>query len=430
MSGVSPSSVLFGSDGTELAVVSGSAVPSGTRAILTSGVDGYTGQARYIPATELGALGITQMSSTFSVLNNITINASGSQLITFNNFGTQGIALVVNTGTVTGVGNITFTIQEVDPGDGTTVYGSSASTAAISSGNAPGVFTAVLNTTTSTKVRVAWTVAGGAFSASIYATVVSKATPAIQTITGSISAVNDSVGANDAASLGFDTQVGGIVHTAAPTYTNGNLSALSLTTLGGLRIDGVYAGATATSTATNQMVSGAYVTTAAPSYTNNTLNALSLTTAGALRVDGSATTQPVSGTVTANQGTSPWIVAGGGTAGSPASGVVTVQGISSMTPLEVRTNKTASSSVTGVAISANSNNTILASNANRIAATIFNNTGKTLYIKLGATASTSSFTTQLFNQSYWEVPNNYTGIIDAFAPAGASGTALVTELTP
>lgn len=45
------------------------------------------------------------------------------------------------------------------------------------------------------------------------------------------------------------------------------------------------------------------VTTAAPSYTNAQSNALSLTTAGALRTDGSATTQPVSGSVTANAGT-------------------------------------------------------------------------------------------------------------------------------
>lgn len=42
-------------------------------------------------------------------------------------------------------------------------------------------------------------------------------------------------------------------------------------------------------------------TTAAPTYTNNTANALSLTTAGALRTDSSATTQPVSGTVSAAQ---------------------------------------------------------------------------------------------------------------------------------
>jgi len=44
------------------------------------------------------------------------------------------------------------------------------------------------------------------------------------------------------------------------------------------------------------------VTTAAPTYTTGQTDALSLTTAGALRVDGSGVTQPVSGTVTANQG--------------------------------------------------------------------------------------------------------------------------------
>lgn len=50
-----------------------------------------------------------------------------------------------------------------------------------------------------------------------------------------------------------------------------------------------------------------YVTTSAPTYTNNTFQAFSLTTAGLLRIDGSGVTQPVSGTVTANQGTSPWV---------------------------------------------------------------------------------------------------------------------------
>jgi len=50
------------------------------------------------------------------------------------------------------------------------------------------------------------------------------------------------------------------------------------------------------------LVQGA-VTTSAPSYTTGQTDPLSLTTAGALRVDGSGATQPVSGTVTANQGT-------------------------------------------------------------------------------------------------------------------------------
>jgi hypothetical protein len=52
-------------------------------------------------------------------------------------------------------------------------------------------------------------------------------------------------------------------------------------------------------------------------------------------VDNFPATQPVSGTVTALQGTSPWIVAGGGTAGTPATGVVTVQGITGGTSIPV-----------------------------------------------------------------------------------------------
>lgn len=42
-------------------------------------------------------------------------------------------------------------------------------------------------------------------------------------------------------------------------------------------------------------------------------NTAAVTAANALKVDGSAVTQPVSGTVTANQGTSPWVVAPDGT---------------------------------------------------------------------------------------------------------------------
>ncbi len=43
----------------------------------------------------------------------------------------------------------------------------------------------------------------------------------------------------------------------------------------------------------------------------------------------------VSGTIAVTQSTSPWIIAGGGTAGTAASGVVTIQGIASMTAVKV-----------------------------------------------------------------------------------------------
>jgi hypothetical protein len=77
--------------------------------------------------------------------------------------------------------------------------------------------------------------------------------------------------------------------------TNLNTSALALdATLG--RSQG-----STTSGQTGPLIQGA-VTTAAPSYTTAQTSPLSLTTAGALRTDASATTQPVSGTVTANAG--------------------------------------------------------------------------------------------------------------------------------
>jgi hypothetical protein len=98
----------------------------------------------------------------------------------------------------------------------------------------------------------------------------------------------------------------GYVTTSAPTYANNTSQALSLTTTGLLRIDGVYPVNATTPTTDAAFVAGA-VTTAAPTYATGQMSALSLNTSGGLRVDGSGVTQPVSGTVTANQGTSPWV---------------------------------------------------------------------------------------------------------------------------
>jgi hypothetical protein len=114
------------------------------------------------------------------------------------------------------------------------------------------------------------------------------------------------------AALGSNTQalIGGSVTTAAPTYTTGQISPLSLTTAGEVRVaitsnsvdaDALAQGST-TSGQNGSLIMGA-VTTASPAYTTAQTSPLSLTTAGALRTDSSATTQPVSGTVTANAGT-------------------------------------------------------------------------------------------------------------------------------
>lgn len=74
-----------------------------------------------------------------------------------------------------------------------------------------------------------------------------------------------------------------------------------------------------TSGQTGALTMGA-VTTAAPTYSTGQTNPISLTTTGALRIDGSGSTQPISGNVTANQGTSPWTVQGDSASGASKAG--------------------------------------------------------------------------------------------------------------
>lgn len=91
-----------------------------------------------------------------------------------------------------------------------------------------------------------------------------------------------------------------------------------------------------------------------------------------------------------------------------------------------------SSSVTTVS-SANTNVTLLIANFGRKGATISNDSTATVYIKLGITASTTSYTVTLAGASsapftYYEVPFDYRGQIDAIW-ASANGNARITELS-
>jgi hypothetical protein len=72
---------------------------------------------------------------------------------------------------------------------------------------------------------------------------------------------------------------------------------------------------------------------------------------------------------------------------------------------------------------------LLSSNSNRLGATVWNDsTTATLYLKLGTTASTSSYTVQVFPSGYYEVPFGYIGEIDGIWSA-AVGAARISELT-
>lgn len=92
--------------------------------------------------------------------------------------------------------------------------------------------------------------------------------------------------------------------------------------------------------------------------------------------------------------------------------------------IAVRATTPAQSSVAGNASSVS----LLASNAARKGATFFNDSSAVLYLKLGTTASTTSYTAQLASNGYYEVPFNYTGAIDGIW-ASATGNARITELT-
>lgn len=71
--------------------------------------------------------------------------------------------------------------------------------------------------------------------------------------------------------------------------------------------------------------------------------------------------------------------------------------------------------------------TAAASNVSRRNLMIYNDSGVTVYVKLGSSASSTSFTVKLVDQAYYELPDPvYTGIVTAL---GASGDIRVTEVT-
>jgi len=164
------------------------------------------------------------------------------------------------------------------------------------------------------------------------------------------------------------------------------------------------------------------------------------TAASPLRVDPTgATTQPVSGTVTANQGTpaviaNAWriIVTDGANPAAvlnaaPGAGafglVVRVAGSITTTVAQPTVGTTTSVALSTVVA------TILASNAARLGAILWNDGAQNAYVRLAAAATTAIFTVRLANKSEWELPEPcYTGIITGITST-ATATLLATELT-
>lgn len=76
----------------------------------------------------------------------------------------------------------------------------------------------------------------------------------------------------------------------------------------------------------------------------------------------------------------------------------------------------------------NSNTSILASNSNRLGATIYNEGAAICYMILGSTATTTSYTIQIQVGGYYEVPFAYTGAIAGITSAGTAQLR-VTEIS-
>lgn len=89
----------------------------------------------------------------------------------------------------------------------------------------------------------------------------------------------------------------------------------------------------------------------------------------------------------------------------------------------------ASTTTVSAANASITNFTFLTSSVNRKGATFFKEGSNTVYIKLGATASATSYTVKLSNNGYYELPEDYTGQVDIlFSTAVANNPLYVTEI--
>jgi hypothetical protein len=376
MGSESPNVILYDSQGEAMAVSNNTAIPSGgtgTSALLFAGSDGtnahymltdgygrqimigaaasgstVAGNPLYVGGEDpsgnvapfitdaLGAQIVAVGANAAVVQTNATITSSGSTIISTNDFGVQQISLVINiTNSPTGTTpTITYTIQEIDPGNNTTTFGNSATSSAL---NSISINTITLTASTSNTIKVSWTVTGSSASfTGVYTTLVTKVTPTTQAVSGTVAATQSgawTVTATQATAANLNATVVGTTAAGSGASTGlvtiqGNASGTPVPISGTITANNASVSATGAAVPSSATFVGGEVQALQSGLTTGDLYPLSLTTAGLLRVDGSNVTQPVSGTVTANQGgswtvqqgTPPWTVQGDAANGAAVAG--------------------------------------------------------------------------------------------------------------
>lgn len=94
--------------------------------------------------------------------------------------------------------------------------------------------------------------------------------------------------------------------------------------------------------------------------------------------------------------------------------------------MSIPVNEQRNAAVTTVASSA-TNVTLLNESKRRLGFLVYNDSNQKLYLKFGATASTTSFTVAIANDSYYEAPLGYNGRVDGLW-ASVHGHAHITEI--
>lgn len=217
-----------------------------------------------------------------------------------------------------------------------------------------------------------------------------------------------------------------LVNASSPTFTEGNLSLLSVNTTGNLRTSTNQIGGTAVAVNNGTASAGTQRVTIASDSTGNiaTIGTSITPGTGATNLGKAEDAAHTSGDVgVMDLGV---VNAGAATTFSSTNGDYVPTGKDGQGRIYM-VQKSPTATLSNVASSATSV-TILASNTARLGASVYNDSTQNLYLKFGTTASTTSFTVLLATNAYYEVPGGYTGIIDGIW-SSANGSARVTELS-